>query len=183
MRLSNKLANWKVLSQFVKIESPWLTIFGENIKDESGKLLEYWRVEKPNGLIVIVVQNNKILLPRQSYRPGVGKNTIDFCGGRLSKNLNLEESTTEIVKRELRVSDNKPFKKIKLINRSGYLLDSSFSNVYIFGAIAELKPSITIKEQNIGASYNLTSEGMKQLLKDVLCLQCRAIFLEWRLQI
>ena len=56
---------WKVISEFEHIDSKWLTIIGEKLLDDSKKELEYWRVEKPNGMIVIVLQNNNFILPKK----------------------------------------------------------------------------------------------------------------------
>ncbi len=37
--------------------------------------------EKPDGILIITVRNNKRLLPKL-IRPGVKSYTLDLCGGR-----------------------------------------------------------------------------------------------------
>ena len=178
MNKPKKLKKWKVISQFTKIDSPWLTLFGENLETNKHETLEYWRVEKPNGIIAITIQNNKIILPKLMYRPGVGKYTLDFCGGRFD-NKNIDSSATEIVKRELGIDDKTPLTKIERINKKPWQVDSSFTNVYIFGLVAYIKPDVVIKNESIHSSYDLTNQGINKLLDKLTCLQCRAMLLEW----
>jgi len=74
---------WLLLSQMVEVRSPWLSVIGERLRDATGREREYWRVEKPDSLLVITIQDGRLLLPARSYRPGVGRTTLDFAGGRL----------------------------------------------------------------------------------------------------
>ena len=36
----------RILNRFVEMRSRWLTVIGENLEDDQGQILEYWRVEK-----------------------------------------------------------------------------------------------------------------------------------------
>jgi hypothetical protein len=74
---------WQLLSQMVEVRSPWLSVIGERLRDATGREHEYWRVEKSDSLLVITIQDGRLLLPARSYRPGVGRTTLDFAGGRL----------------------------------------------------------------------------------------------------
>jgi len=46
---------WQYLSRIVEIRSPWLSVIGERLVDGAGQELDYWRVEKPDSLLVITV--------------------------------------------------------------------------------------------------------------------------------
>ncbi|WP_228040136.1 hypothetical protein [Nodosilinea sp. LEGE 07088] len=43
-------------------------------------MLEYWRVEKADSVIILPLQNQRLILPPHTYRPGMGKLTLDFQG-------------------------------------------------------------------------------------------------------
>ncbi len=65
------------------------------------------------------------------------------------------------------------------INNIGWEINSSFSNQKLYGFVAEIKPNITIKNNYIGSFYFLNQEGINKVLKDLTCLQCRGLFLEF----
>jgi hypothetical protein len=46
-------------------------MIGERLLDGAGRELDYWRVEKPDSLLVITVHRGNLILPARSYRPGV----------------------------------------------------------------------------------------------------------------
>lgn len=183
MKKITKQSPWKVISQIVRVESPWLKIIAENLLDNEGKKLEYWRVEKPDGFLIITIQNGKIILPNQMYRPGVGEFTLDFCGGRLTAGLSAEQNIVSIVRRELSIKSDHPLEKWSYINKTAWALDSSFSSARTTGVVAELKPDAYVKAENICASYGMNKSGFDKLLKDLLCIQCRAVMLEWMYQL
>jgi len=55
---------WPVNDRFLELRSHWMTLIGEHLQDDRGQLLEYWRVEKADSVIVLPVQNSMILLTR-----------------------------------------------------------------------------------------------------------------------
>lgn len=180
MRQSNKQSSWKVLSEFVKIKSPWLTLIGERLQDGSHREYDYWRVEKPDGMLVVTVQNGLLILPTHMYRPGIGKTTLDLCGGRIASNENLEEEALNIIERELGISTNKNLVDINPITKRSFNVDSSFTNVKIYAYFASISPEVKIQPKNIGATYTADDAGIRELLKDLDCLQCRAVLYEWK---
>ena len=53
----------------MKMRSSWVTFIGEHLQDDSGKLLDYWRVEKEDSVIIIPIQNQQFLFLVPMYRP------------------------------------------------------------------------------------------------------------------
>lgn len=103
--------------------------------------------------------------------------TIDFAGGRLKKNNNLENTAYKILQRELNLTQDK-VKIITPINHQGFIVNSSFSNQKLWGFYCELKSDISLDNLFIGAIYSLNSNDFKRLLNDLQCLQCRSLLLE-----
>lgn len=169
---------WQTLERFVEIRSPWLTLIGEKIRDDRDRLLDYWRVEKADSAIAIPLQDGQIFLPAPAYRPGVGKATLDFPGGRILPGQQPADAIPGILERELGVCEE-AIARFRAINATGWAINSSFSNQKLYGFVAELSPAVAIAPEHIGATYPATSEGIRALLNVLVCLQCRAVLLEW----
>ena len=170
---------WQKLADIAKIHTPWLTIIGERLKTETKQELEYWRVEKPDGMLVLAVQNDCLLLPKPMYRPGVAAYTLDFCGGRVPEGLSIEEAAIAILQRELQLSRQPNIARLTPINETPWNLDSSFSNVQIYGYVAELDDATVINDAALAGRYPITESGIQQLLAELHCMQCRAMLREW----
>ncbi|WLT39869.1 hypothetical protein NON20_11150 [Synechocystis sp. B12] len=76
---------------------------GERWRDDRERKLDYWRVEKADSLIVLPQQGDRLLLPHPIFRPGIGRETWDFPGGRLTDLAKVELTLAEILHRELEV--------------------------------------------------------------------------------
>lgn len=172
---------WETLSRFVAISSPWLTLFGEKLKDDQGQILDYWRVEKADSVIVIPVQNQFLLFPKSSYRPGIQKITLDFPGGRITPNLTPTQGAFRVLQKELGIPQTDQI-TLKPINSQGWSVNSSFSNQQLYGFVAELAHDLAVESEYLDSSYPLTPEGIDSLLGELTCLQCRALLLEWLYQ-
>jgi 8-oxo-dGTP pyrophosphatase MutT (NUDIX family) len=180
MKQPGKRGQWTVLSKVASIESPWLTMVVERLQDDEQNEYEYWRVEKSDGMIVITVQNGHLILPEPTYRPGIGAYTLDFCGGRIEAQESLETNANAIVRRELKIAAAEPFASLTRINSRPWNVDSSFSNVHLYGYVAELRADITISPETESHHYPNTSIGIKQLLEEMECMQCRLLLREWQ---
>ena len=167
---------WKNLATFVTISSPWLTIIGEKFQDNQGKLIDYWRVEKADSVVIITQQNHQFLFPKLMYRPGLQKNTLDFPGGRLPTDKQPREVIPEILQRELGINEVDIIDLIPL-NPQGWAINSSFSNQKLYGFFAEISPKISVVHEKLAVRYSLAE--VDKLLADLTCLQCRAVLLEW----
>jgi hypothetical protein len=170
--------NWKTLTEFVKISSPWLTLIGEKIEDNQGNILDYWRIEKDHSVIIITRQGNKFIFPVPVFRPGVAQVTLDFPGGRVSKSQTPKQAGLSILKRELDI-DESQLDSLTPINNRGWEINSSFSNQKLYGFSAIIKENISLNSNLIGCYYNCNEQGINQLLNDLTCLQCRALLLEY----
>jgi hypothetical protein len=168
---------WQTLDRFVEFRSRWLTVIGEHLQDEQGQQLEYWRVEKADSAIVLPIDQPHVLLPHPSYRPGVGKATLDFPGGRVPQDANLQETAQKILCRELSISPA-AIAKLEQLNPQGWEINSSFSNQKLYGFVAELVPDRPESLSN-AIRYPISNEGIQSLLADLTCLQCRAVLQEW----
>jgi hypothetical protein len=170
--------NWRTLDCLIKINTPWLTLIGEKLEDDRQQVLDYWRVEKADSVVIITIQNNQFILPHASYRPGVQQVTLDFPGGRVNQGISPNLAALEILSRELGIS-NVDIVSLNPLNQVGWMINSSFSNQKLYGFVAEINPNTLINRERVGKIYPTTSTGISQLLTDLTCLQCRAILREW----
>lgn len=170
---------WEVVSRIVEVRSSWLGLIGERLRDGAGHEREYWRVEKPNSLLVVTVHRGRLILPVRAYRPGVGRSTLDFAGGRLETPANAAKAAAAIVRREFDLSVPDPFESHERLNVTGWDVDSSTSSQRVYGIAVELNRDAVIHEANIGASHPATVTGGRELLGDLVCVQCRAVLGAW----
>jgi hypothetical protein len=168
----------RILSRFVEMRSRWLTVIGENLEDDQGQILEYWRVEKADSVIILPIQGDRLLLPKPSYRPGVGKVTLDFPGGRVEDKNAIAEIAKTILERELGILPQAVFSLVT-INSEGWAINSSFSNQKLYGYVAQIDAEYQLNRDLFGESYEISKEGIDQLLEVLVCLQCRAVLLDW----
>ena len=172
------MEHWKTLERFVEISSPWLTLIGEKLQARQGQILDYWRVEKADSVVIMTIQGDRLLLPKPMYRPGLQSTTLDFPGGRVPEHIEPVNAVPEIVERELGFSALAII-KITQLNHTGWAINSSFSNQRLYGFVAEIDPTVPMNINRLGATYPKTSTGCNLLLQDLTCLQCRAVLLEW----
>ena len=169
---------WPVRDRFLELHSRWMTLIGEHLQDDRGQILEYWRIEKADSVVVLPRRGDDILLPAASYRPGVGHITLDFPGGRVSAGKNPEEAAIEILQRELGIAATAISQPIPL-NSTGWAINSSFSNQKLYGFVARIDSSTALVPARVATTYPVTEAGVKSLLAELTCLQCRAVLLEW----
>lgn len=167
-------SNWVTKDRFAELTTPWFTLIGEHIQTDN-EILDYWRVEKVDSVIVLPIQEDRILLPPTSYRPGVSTETLDFPGGRCPDSQRREEAAWHILERELGIEIN-TIASLQPLNSQGWLVNSSFSNQKVYGFIAHLHAGSV---PNLGSVYSADPPGVKTLLRNLSCLQCRMVLLEW----
>jgi hypothetical protein len=169
---------WLVRDRLMEIHSPWVTVIRECLEDDRGQLLDYWRVEKADSAVIITHQGDRLLLPPPSYRPGVGTLTLDFPGGRIPGDRPPIQVVPEILQRELGIPVT-AIAQIIPLNPSGWAINSAFSNQKLYGFVATVNPEWEIPGDRLGATYPTTTLGIRSLLYQLTCLQCRALLLEW----
>jgi hypothetical protein len=153
-----------------------MTLIGEHIPSPTG-MLDYWRVERADSVVVVPVQGDRLLLPPPVWRPGVGAATLDFPGGRIAAGQSVEAAAIAVLQRELHCSIEPA--ALSRLNHQGWPINSSFSDQHLFGCVAQIPadwsppPSLTL------TAYGLTPGDLRVLLADLTCLQCRAVLLEW----
>jgi hypothetical protein len=172
---------WKTLDRFVEMRSPWFTLIGEHLQDDRQQVLDYWRVERADSIVVLTIQGDKLLFPMLNYRPGLGKPTLDFPGGRVEAGQTPEEAVPGIIKKELDLTED-AIARLTLLNPTGWAVNSSFSNQKLYGVVAEINPAVSVNPELLSVTYPTTPEGIRSLLEDLTCLQCRAVLLEWQSQ-
>ncbi len=182
MTSNNRPASpWKVIEPLAEIRSPWVTVIAEKLQDDQGKIIDYWRVEKADSVIILTLHNQKFLLPQPIYRPGIGQTTLDFPGGRVPPEQTPLETVPFILQKELGIQPG-DISEMTAINSEGWAINSSFSNQKLYGFVAKILPNFSVNSEKIGATYPITNQGIEALLKDLTCLQCRVILLEWKQQ-
>jgi len=174
----NAQQTWQVKDRFLEINSRWLTLVGEHLQDDRGEILEYWRIEKADSVIVLAIQGDRILLPKPSYRAGIDQTTLDFSGGRVIAGQNPQLAAISTLKRELGIEASAIAQLIPL-NTEGWAVNSSFSNQKLYGFVAYIEKMTKLSYELVAVTYPLTSDGVQKLLEEITCLQCRAMLLEW----
>ncbi len=173
------MTDWKRLNETVRITSDWLTLVGERWRCDKGRELDYWRVEKVDSVIVLPMQSGHAYCVTPAYRPGVGRETLDFPGGRLSPDCAPMEMVSPLLERELGVSPE-AIRRVDPINHMKWNVNSSFSNQGLWGFVAEIDANFAIQDSFVGARVKADSGGLAALLERLDCLQCRAVLLEWQ---
>lgn len=172
------LNHWRLLGSIATIQSPWVTVKCERWQDNENIELDYWRVSRPDSVIVIPIHEGFFLLPHPIFRPGVEECTWDFPGGRVRDGFSHEEMAVQLLNKELSIRQE-DIDSITPINSQGYIVDSSFSSQRVWGYLAKLAKSTKLNEDAIGWKVPITKEGTAELLEKLDCLQCRALLLEF----
>ena len=170
---------WQVRDRILSLQTQWFTLIGEHLQVPEGPLLEYWRVEKADSVVVLPIQNQQIIMPVPIYRPGVGKATLDFPGGRCPANQSPAQATQSILQRELGISPT-AIKHLAPLNPAGWAINSSFSSQMLYGFVAHLKDEAAVSAERVAATYPLNPAGLAALLENLHCLQCRLVLREWQ---
>lgn len=170
---------WRRLSQIAELRTPWLSVFGERLRDQTGQELEYWRIERPDSLLVVTEHRGRLILPAPSYRPGVGRATLDLAGGRLRHAGAIPETAREIVQREFDLPGEEGVVSQSLLNPDGWDVDSSVSTQRLYGVSLEIADDVDIPASRVGASFAATPNGGREALACLACVQCRAVLAEW----
>ena len=174
--------DWQTLGQVAAVTSPWLTVYCERLRDEKDQTLDYWRVEKDPSVICLTLHRDRIVFPKKQYRPGVKRRTLDFAGGRSSTDEPLH-AVPGILKRELNVDLEKDVSDLKPLNeKSGWLINSSFSNQQLWAYVATLREELELDPAFLhDRSYAVddTNQIDELLQNELACLQCRSVLMEY----
>lgn len=175
---------WQKICEVATVSSPWLTVYCERLRDDKGQTLDYWRVEKDHSVIVLTIHRNRLIFPKKQYRPGVGRQTLDFAGGRASSTP--QESIGGILKRELNLDVEKDVEKLEPLNENtGWFINSSFSNQALFGFVAKIRNDVELDSALLHSeSYAIDDmdDIDKLLATELTCLQCRSVMMEWMMR-
>ena len=173
------LAPWRVVETLAEVRSPWIAVVGERLEESSGRQVDYWRIEKADSVVAVTILDGSLILPRPTYRPGVGRTTLDLPGGRLEKGGPVLDVAAEAVCRELGLPGPEHILRATLLSEVGWDVDSSTSDQKLFGVVLELVGGAPLDPSLVGASYPANEAGVGALLGDVTCLQCRSVVREW----
>jgi hypothetical protein len=187
--------SWTYISEIARIQSPWITIVAEHFKNENSDPIDYWRIERPDSAIVIVLHKNMLIFPKAQYRPGINEVTLDFCGGRVPFEMEGEpiRAVPRILEKELgfRTKENgggniKEYEITSLnINGYGWPVDSSVSSQKLFGFLVTIRDDVELDENFLHErKVNVENATDMNLLlsKELKCLQCRSLLMELILQ-
>ena len=166
---------WKLLSDIASFKSPWIALIGERWEDDQGAILDYWRIDSSDSVIVVPEYKGNYILPARAFRPGVGRETLDFPGGRRDNGMGVEETARSILHRELGVSQSSIVSLSHIFDQPA-LVNSSTSNQRLHGLHARLDELGDDLRPHF--KYEINEVGTRELLAELECLQCRAILLE-----
>lgn len=175
------MSEWKLLNEFVRVKSKWMTLVGEHWLCDKGKELEYWRVEKVDSVIVLPIQAGQIFCVKPTFRVGIQRSTLDFPGGRLPKGKRPKEIIPLLLDSELGVPTAAIRSTLEL-NKEKWVIDSAFSNQGLWAYVVEIDKTFIIPEVYIGLTVKANDSGISELLSQLDCLQCRMVLLEWQRQ-
>lgn len=170
--------SWQFQDRFLELHSAWLTLMGEHWLDDQGNPLEYWRIEKADSVIILPIQDNHLLLPQPSYRPGIGQVTLDFPGGRVPTGSSPADAAVLTLQRELGIEAT-DILELSALNPQGWAVNSAFSNQHLYGFVAEVQTTQALPSKFVFARYPRDESGVRQLAQSLSCLQCRALLLAW----
>lgn len=173
---------WTRTGSIVTISSPWLTIYGERWLDERGRALDYWRVEKAHSVVVLPVRAGQIILPPPQFRPGVGRATLDLPGGRLPEGASVAAAAAAILERELGLAPA-DITALAPLNEQGWIVNSSFSSQLLYGVVATLAEDAPLAPERAHRAVPCTPAGVAALLRELECLQCRAVLQDYLLEL
>jgi hypothetical protein len=169
---------WRLLREFVRTVTHWVTFIGEQWICDKGKEIEYWRVEKVDSVIVLPIHRGMLLTAKPTFRPGVGRQTLDFPGGQLPEGTSPIDIVSILLQRELGVPTAELI-NIQALNTSKWNINSSFSNQGLWAFVVLIADSWSVPKSMIGLRVTADKEGSNTLLKELDCLQCRAVLIEW----
>jgi hypothetical protein len=161
---------------FCDLKTPWFRLIGEHLENDRGELLDYWRVERSDSVIILPLYRQTWLLPPTVHRPGAGLATLDFPGGRALTDRPLAESALVILEREVQIPPDR-VQTCTVLNPGGWWINSSFSNQKLYGFVAEIDERIELNPETIGVVYSI--DDSKLLLEQLTCLQCRSLLQQW----
>jgi len=159
------------------LQSAWVTVYADNMLDETGQELEYWHVDRSDSVIVLAIHQGHFLLPQPSYRPGVGEVTVDFAGGRLAEKQAPADAALAVLQRELGIAHGQ-VTSLEALTTQPLHVDSSFSSQKLYGFVAEIDSAA---EPAASARIHPLSK-IEPLRQKLQCLQCRAVLNEFLLQ-
>lgn len=172
------VTKWNVLESIATLENPWLKLVCEYLQDDQGRFLTYWRVKRPDSVLIIPIQNHSLILPQKYYRHGVQKMTYDFPGGRHNPNMTHAESAVQIVQRELGLSSS-DIVSLEPIHETELIVDSSFSNQRVYAFEAQIDRETAIDSDIIAIQQPADAAGAGRMLEHLTCMQCRCALLQW----
>ena len=183
-------SSWTYMSEIARIQSPWITIVAEHFQNEKHVPIDYWRIERPDSVIVIVLHNEMLLFPKAQYRPGINETTLDFCGGRVPPGMEGDpvRAVPGIVERELGFHMKQEEENIKYevtslnTNCDGWPVDSSVSSQRLFGFLVNIRDDVELDEKSLHerkVNVNNATDVSLLFSQDLKCLQCRSLLMEW----
>lgn len=151
------------IENILTLKSKWVDIYCDKWKDGT-QILDYWRVEKLDSIIILPIFENEFILPKKQYRVGIDAFTLDFPGGRRS-HTNLADSAKEILIRELEISE-KNINGIVALGNKKFIVNSSFNSQCVSYYVAYLKDIVNLKDC---IRYSIDDNALQD---DLECLQC-----------
>lgn len=169
------MKKWRRLERIVKLKSRWITVYADKILDHENHELEYWHFERADSVIIVPIQDDRILLPEAIYRVGVGRIMLDLPGGRIEDTKETEATIQRILQKELGIVAEQ-ISALRRLNNKPYAVDSSFSSQKLHIFTADIAPGAVASNSHL--SFAVTDIGT--LLEKLECGQCRLALHEYK---
>ena len=65
-------APWSIVSEELRIETPFATFYVEELVDDQERRYEWARIEKPDSLLLLIEDNGDLLLPPPHFVQALG---------------------------------------------------------------------------------------------------------------
>ena len=128
-----QLRSWKVLARrSLLYKTPWFHVWCETVQLPNGRIVEdYYKIEGLEGVVVVALTQEKLVITESHYKHGIGEITLDFPGGY----IDAGETPILAAKREL--LEETGYKSKQWISLGRYVLDASrgFGAANIFLAL------------------------------------------------
>lgn len=173
------MTDWTRPSEFVRVASEWVPLVGERWLCDKGKGLEYRQVEREDSVILLPVQADHVLGGAPTFRPGVGRATLDFPSCGLPQGRTRDDIVPILLAWELAITAN-AITRIDPLNSKKSNINSFLSSQGLWAFVAEIEESFSSPEGLIGARAKTDSAGLAQLKGNLDRLQCRSALLEWQ---
>ena len=168
-------ASWRHIGERLRLKSRWVTVVCDQWQVADG-VIDYWRVERPNSVVVVPWTQSGVYVLAPNYRPGIASSTTDFPGGRWEERSS-EDAAYGILKREVGLSPG-DLQDLRPVGRARNV-DSSFSSQQLMVYSVKLIAPLSTGQLSLIPIRHFTD--FQKARASIDCLQCSSALTDWYL--